>query len=358
MKSNSGFGWIIGLIIFFFFFRFILGGLFVFAFVGFIIWSIIKAAKKGEKRVKVRMSRVLGNEEVRRLNKGLATFFETHDRLRIREDVYLRPAGAHFTDIDELYLFFGDEAVSTFGDVGQSHRSDYRQIVTELEQLFALGKQDFSSETSASDFIPAAKPQPQKEEIATTRAEQFIMEIDQLNDNIPDEAISRGLDETVRLLRPLSFVEKNLTSHSVKLDKLYEYYLPILTSILRKYDDLSRRDFGSVDFVEQKEKLTKTISLINEALRNINQSFSEGALLDMSTDIYTLQTILKKDGMVGDSMSKYTNKAANPPAAQQDAVSTATTSSIPTVETSMDELEQELEDDELIEKPESLLGQR
>lgn len=52
------------------------------------------------------------------------------------------------------------------------------------------------------------------------------------------------------------------------------------------------------EFKKCEAQLIKTIILINEALKSINESMHEDDYMNLNADITTLQSLLKKDGLV------------------------------------------------------------
>ena len=145
------------------------------------------------------------------------------------------------------------------------------------------------------------EPQPKKKEAPAPKTSQgFIDQISQLNDDIPDEAISNGLYETCALLKQIQILEEKFPGSSDKLKKLYEYYLPILVRILRQYDNLQAAQMDP-SYEETKEKLGRTITLINDAMKTIISSLTDQDFINLSADISTLEAVLQKDGLTSDS---------------------------------------------------------
>ena len=52
------------------------------------------------------------------------------------------------------------------------------------------------------------------------------------------------------------------------------------------------------EFQKTHQRLLKTILLINEALKTIITSLTQEYFMDLSADMTTLETLLKKDGLV------------------------------------------------------------
>lgn len=226
------------------------------------------------------LAELLSNSQIKDIETSLRDFFRTSDRLILRDNLYLRPQEGKFESLDALVLWYNGEAITTIGMLSDQDPSKCKEIF------------EFLSNRQGNATVGSK---------VTTKAVEFIMQIDEVNAGIEDAAITEGLNQTSKLLRNVHYIELENGSEE-KLRKLYEYYLPIMMSILTKYKSLSHKAPLSSEFIESKEKLTSTIDMINEALSNISSNYYDVEILDMSTDVRHLQSILKKDGMVGDGL--------------------------------------------------------
>lgn len=270
----------------------------------FVFWALYKVFTGGKKRYreKAKLSRVLSKRQIEEANRALGDYFKTADRLIIKGDIYLKPQNGKFTDVDALVLHYGTEGISTLEDLGTIDAEDYKRVYAVISELGIDG-----GAPSAQRTAPAQSSEPAA--ASKTRAQDFIENLRGVNHHIPNPEITEGLERTVSLLEPVHTYEKRMGT-SDKLDKLYEYYLPILLSILDKYKALQDTNASASEFLESEKRLQKTIELINEALVTINTRLYEGEYLDISTDISTLQAILKKDGVVQEGRLQMPDRTA------------------------------------------------
>ena len=84
------------------------------------------------------------------------------------------------------------------------------------------------------------------------------------------------------------------------MDKLYAHYLPILTRILKQYSllQIAKTDPSYETTVAD---LKKTINLINQAMQTIISGMTDNDFINLSADMSTLEAVLQKDGLTGDS---------------------------------------------------------
>ncbi|MBQ6559448.1 MAG: 5-bromo-4-chloroindolyl phosphate hydrolysis family protein [Erysipelotrichaceae bacterium] len=142
------------------------------------------------------------------------------------------------------------------------------------------------------------QPEKKEEKKSFSDAGKFIDQINTLNQGLANEEVTNGLYQTCDLLKQIDIVDQEDGKVDPKLNKLYEYYLPILTGILEDYKRLSDSPIQGDDFKKTEIQLVKTIKLINEALKTIYNSLHESDYMNLNADINTLQSLLKQDGLV------------------------------------------------------------
>lgn len=162
-----------------------------------------------------------------------------------------------------------------------------------VDAEFVPQGQRFQDDEPQRDRMPAEDAKDQ----ISSKAEQFRSTINDLNNDIPDDAISNALYETSALLKQLGELEVKFPKSSDKLTKLYETYLPYLVQILQQY---ARMQNVATDpnYKENEENLKKTINHINAAIRDrLIPSMSEYDSSNLAADMNTLDAMLRRDGM-------------------------------------------------------------
>lgn len=233
------------------------------------------------------LGKFLNDVEIKELDLAMRDYFRASDKLTVKEDLYLMPKDGVYKSLDALELWFKGEAIATIATLASEHPKKCKEIAD-----FMVGR---DSEKGGSSAAASRKAEEKEKE---TRAKEYIQSISAVNNGISDDAITEGLNQTERLLRVAHEMELN-DPESEKLRKLYDQYLPILMSTLVKFMRLSEKAPLSRDYIDTKSKLTETVHLINEALYNITSEYYGGEMTDINVETRTLQSILKKDGVVG-----------------------------------------------------------
>lgn len=242
--------------------------------------------------------------QMAKINVYLRSWFRSRRSLPIASNIDLRIHGQRYASLASLDVYRDNSYVCSLNDFGRRYPDSYNEILAELVRMSQQGRAEEVIDVEAREKREEVKPQqaeapkqePKKEAKA---AQEYIEQISRLNDDIPDEAISNGLYETCALLKQIQTLEEKFPASKDKLRKLYDYYLPILVRILKQYDNLQAAQTDP-SYEETKEKLNRTISLINDAMKTIISSLTDQDFINLAADISTLEAVLQKDGLTSD----------------------------------------------------------
>lgn len=295
VSMRNGFGWFILLFIFFGGFFDLLGAFLPIIVLGFMFpWFFQKIFSRrnnfSRQHIQNETVRTMSNREKIQVDNKLRTYFRDHYSLPVYGDVVLTTKSGRYTAVEDLVLAFREEKILSMDEFKSYYPDMYQRIVKLLTSFSQTSEEIMAAEIK--------KPEVKPEDILSD-AQKYIDKINLLNNGIPNEEISKGLDQTCTYLKKIDVAEKKNKEH--KLAKLYDYYLPILINILENYAQLKQVDENAKEFKESEVQLIKTIILINEALKTINEQLHEEDYMNLSADITTLQSLLKKDGLVNEN---------------------------------------------------------
>lgn len=288
------------------------GGIFSGLLFPLIIFFIIykSVTKNNEERQTIRRRSSSGQSRTRLsgrqsdlVNEALSRYFRTHEKLPLLEEISLRPEKAEYTGLRNLVLLKDDDCIGTLDEFGERYPRLYNEILRLLVEFAKQPQTEEKPQTTADQKpeVPAEEadlPQAEPAQPELDRAEAYIEKINALNTEIANESITNGLYQTCALLKHLAIAEEKFPENKDKLDKLCQYYLPILLDILENYKNIGQSASNHEDFHEAEDRLNKTIILINEAMKTISATMAEDDLMSLSADMTTLEALLKKDGLV------------------------------------------------------------
>ncbi|MBO4358800.1 MAG: hypothetical protein J5796_03255 [Erysipelotrichaceae bacterium] len=232
------------------------------------------------------------NAKNAKIDKVLAKYFADNVSLILFDDVSISTQSGTYTTVDNLYVNYKEEKVCKLSELKNYYPGAYDKIINALSELAkAGGKVEEEKKTDKKE-----QKEGKKKDLSV--AEGFIETINTLNQGLSNEEVTNGLYQTCDLLKQIDVVDSEDGEIDPKLNKLYEYYLPILTGILEDYKRLSDSPVKGDDFKKCETQLVKTVKLINEALKTIYNSLHESDYMNLNADINTLQSLLKQDGLV------------------------------------------------------------
>ncbi|MBE6121214.1 MAG: hypothetical protein E7190_00690 [Erysipelotrichaceae bacterium] len=209
-----------------------------------------------------------------------------------------------YKSLSNLDVYRNGRRVGTLSEFRRRYNDMYEQIIDTLVSMAANDTAQTPVVAEAEVVRPKEEVKPvvqeEKKDPSKRDADYYIDVINNLNNDIPDEEISNGLYETAALLKQIKFFEEKFPDSRSKLDKLYSHYLPILTRILQQYSLLQVAKTDP-SYESTYEDLKKTISLINQAMQTIISSMTDNDFINLSADMSTLEAVLQKDGLTGDS---------------------------------------------------------
>ena len=237
------------------------------------------------------------SSKLAKINMYLRKYFRTRNSVTVIDNIELRLREEKFASLASLDVYRNNSLICSFNDYQRRYPESYSAIIEDLLRL--SNNAPIQDEVFDAEVVenPQQQEQPKQNTAKQTKNSQYyIDEINGLNNDIPDEEISNGLYETCSLLKQIQTLEEKFPNSKDKLKKLYEYYLPILTKILKQYRNLQ---YAKTDpsYEETKNKLTRTIHLINDAMSKIISSMTDEDFINLSADISTLEAVLKKDGL-------------------------------------------------------------
>ncbi len=274
------------------------GVIFPLIFTAFMIKLISDAIKKKKGET---TSFQPGNSAQKHLLKKINKYFENNSQLNIDDETYLVITDKNNIDLNTIDIYMRGEYIGTLKDYYNAYPYAFNSLANELNRY--LNRKNKNEETTVA-----------KEEQTTAKENNnnkndcgfYIQKFTALQKDINNEQINSGLTETINYLQQIKKIEDEFTESRNKTGKLYQYYLPMLSDILANYIRLKKNAGNSSDSKQSEDRLLKTIVLINGALKTISSSLVEDYYTEMNVDMRTLESILKKDGLV-DEMNKEKN---------------------------------------------------
>ena len=121
---------------------------------------------------------------------------------------------------------------------------------------------------------------------------------------MPEEEISEKLDQLGLVTTKIfDYVEQ----HPEKLPeirKFMSYYMPITLKLVTAYQRFDREGTSTSEIEDAKLEIKGTLDTINKAYQNLLKKLMQADILDVSSDISALETILAQEGLTEDEITE------------------------------------------------------
>ena len=135
----------------------------------------------------------------------------------------------------------------------------------------------------------------------------FLRDIRKCNDDIPGQEIS-GKISRMELIVQRIFQRAEAHPEIVPdLKKLMDYYLPMTVKLLRAYADMDAQPVQGQTIQNSKKEIEDTLDTLNQAFESLLDDLFKDTAMDVSSDISVLQTLLARDGLTEDDLTKMKN---------------------------------------------------
>lgn len=147
-----------------------------------------------------------------------------------------------------------------------------------------------------------AKTDPAAKELSGLLEEgnRYLKEIRTLNEGIRGEEISHKLDAIEEVA---DRIFEQLRRKPEKIDdfrKFIQYYLPTTVKVVRAYKNFEQENLPSRQLEESKQEIEETLDKVQMAFQRLREKLLEEDVLDISTDLDVLETMMFQEGLISD----------------------------------------------------------
>lgn len=178
----------------------------------------------------------------------------------------------------------------------------YDNYLKSQESLKLRNEEELRKQEKANEEIN----DPQKREFKFTIEmwQNYIKQIKNVNEAIPEEEISKKLDRLEYIVTQiLDHVENNPKKLS-EVNKFTNHYLPITLKLVNSYKELNDQLVQGENIKRTKNEIEKSIDIINIAFEKLLDDLFEEIALDISTDISVLETLFTQEGLTKKDFEK------------------------------------------------------
>lgn len=146
---------------------------------------------------------------------------------------------------------------------------------------------------------PKAEEKPLSPEIAklVQERDRALAEMRRLNDNIPDEKLSRQIDHLEEVTRKIIGQVVEDPDKLPQIRRFLDYYLPTTLKILNAYDRMGAVGVSGENIDATKSKVEGMMDTICQAFDKQLDALFGAEAMDISTDITVMEQLLAREGL-------------------------------------------------------------
>jgi len=141
---------------------------------------------------------------------------------------------------------------------------------------------------------PPVKPEQKS---ALTGSEAVLAEIREINDAIPDEAMSRKIDRIGEITAKIFDFQRKNPGSAGELRSFLDYYLPTTLKILRSYAQLDAQGVSGENIASAKARIEGMMDQVVEGFENRLDQLFRGDALDITSDVAVMEQMMARDGL-------------------------------------------------------------
>lgn len=207
----------------------------------------------------------------------------------IKEKYFLE---AHFDKNEEIFI------TSNNNYNNYLHAEEIQKQLLEMkDEKNAAVEQEISRETTNTSSGTNSEAKTIVDE-----GKEYIAKIHKANQLIPGPDMTKKLNTMEDIVTRIFEKIEREPEMSEELRRMMKYYLPTTIKLLDAYIEMDGQpSYGDNNISKSKKEIEDSLDVINQAFGNLFDSLFEDKAWDISSDINTMKTMMKQDGLTPDN---------------------------------------------------------
>lgn len=160
---------------------------------------------------------------------------------------------------------------------------------------------DTSRKAPAMDDLPATGDETVDRMIQ--RGQELLQAIRQENDRIPDPVLSAKVNQLEAVSGQIFRTVIEQPQKAPQIRRFMDYYLPTTLKMLTGYRQMDERGVKGENADVTRRKIEDAMDVVLSAFKKQLDTLYHDNMLDISTDIDVLETMLKQDSLIGQGVA-------------------------------------------------------
>ena len=130
------------------------------------------------------------------------------------------------------------------------------------------------------------------------KGQELIRQIRAENDMIPDAQLTEKIDRLDDISGRIFHAVADQPSKASQVRRFMDYYLPTTLKMLNAYRRMDQQKVGGKNADETRAQIQEAMGVIVDSFERQLDNLYQSDMLDITTDIEVLETLLRRDGLV------------------------------------------------------------
>lgn len=164
-----------------------------------------------------------------------------------------------------------------------------------------------------SKSAPAQQPIPETGNAAVDalirQGQDMMLQIREENDLIPDPILSYKMDQLDDVANRIFRTVADQPGKAPQIRRFMDYYLPTTLKMLTSYRKMDERQVQGEQAKATRKQIEDAMDVVLQAFNKQLDTLYQDDMLDISTDIDVLETMLRQDGLIENGMKQSASQA-------------------------------------------------
>ncbi len=128
--------------------------------------------------------------------------------------------------------------------------------------------------------------------------QDMLSQIREENDRIPDPSLSAKMEELDAISNQIFLTVTDKPEKAPQIRRFMDYYLPTVLKMLTNYRKLDEREVTGENAAKTKKRVAEAMDIVLDAFKKQHDQLYQNEMLDVTSDISVLETMLKQDGLI------------------------------------------------------------
>ncbi len=118
------------------------------------------------------------------------------------------------------------------------------------------------------------------------------------NNQIPDPVLTKKIDQLETISNQIFLTVTDKPEKAPQIRRFMDYYLPTVLKMLTNYRKLDEREVTGENAEKTKKRVEEAMDIVLDAFQKQHDQLYQRDMLDVTTDISVLETLMKQDGLI------------------------------------------------------------